>query len=64
MCSNTEIKKHFAFLPSSGVDTASVMYDSLCDSDLYRLGIRVIRYPADNNHIRLPYLIKCLGELL
>ena len=64
MCSNTEIKKHFAFLPSSGVDTASVMYDSLCDSDLYRLGIRVIRYPDDNNHIRLPYLIKCLGELL
>jgi len=64
MCSNTEIERHYAFLPSSGGDTASIMYDSLCDSDLYRLGIRVIRYPADNDHILLPYLINCLCDLV
>ena len=29
--------KHYAFLPMSGTDQVSIMYDSLCDADLYTL---------------------------
>jgi len=63
MCTSAERYKHYAFLPTSGTDQASVMYDSLCDADLYRLGIRVIRYPSDNNHEKLPCLIECLNKM-
>ena len=55
--------KHYAFLPMSGTDQVSIMYDSLCDADLYRLGIRVIRYPRNNNHEALPKLLNILCEL-
>ncbi|MCR0568662.1 SIR2 family protein [[Clostridium] innocuum] len=60
MCSNASRYKHYAFLPYSGQSQASLMYDSLCDSDLYRLGIRVIRYAPTNNHELLPFLVHSL----
>ena len=58
MCSNA----NYAFLPSSGEDQASIMYDNLYDADLYRLGIKVIRYSPENNHNLLPTLIHYLCE--
>ena len=63
MCSNSSRHVHYAFLPSSGEDQASMMYDSLYDADLYRLGIRVIRYPTVNNYGLLPTLIQLICEL-
>lgn len=62
MCSNANYYTHYAFLPSSGEDQASIMYDNLCDADLYRLGIKVIRYSPENNHNLLPTLIHYLCE--
>ena len=62
MCSNVRYYTHYAFLPSSGKDQASIMYDNLCDADLYRLGIKVIRYSPQNNHNLLPKLIHYLCE--
>lgn len=62
MCSKANYYMHYAFLPSSGEDQASMMYDNLCDADLYRLGIRVIRYSPTNNHNLLPTLIHYLCE--
>ena len=64
MCSTARQGYHYAFLPSSGSDNASVMFDSLFDSDLYRLGIRVIRYPAENNHYQLTNLFKFICDNL
>jgi hypothetical protein len=62
MCSNANYYTHYAFLPSSGEDQASIMYDNLCDTDLYRLGIKVIRYPSRDDHKLLPRLIRYLVE--
>lgn len=62
MCSNANYYTHYAFLPSSGEDQASIMYDNLCDTDLYRLGIKVIRYPSRDDHKLLPRLICYLVE--
>ena len=53
---------HYAFLPASGTDQANIMYDSLFDADLFRLGIRVIRYPYDANYLKLPQIINLLCE--
>ena len=64
MCSGAKQHMHYAFLPASGQDEASTMYDSLCDSDLYRLGIRIIRYPAQNGHELLADLIKLLCDCI
>lgn len=55
--------KHYAFLPMSGEDEAAIMCDSLYDIDLYRLGIRSIRYPKNNNYEDLPKLINVLCEI-
>ena len=63
MCSKASSKMHYAFLPSSGQSQALIMYDNLFDADLYRLGIRVIRYSPTNNHELLPILIKYLCEI-
>lgn len=62
MCSNTNCYTHYAFLPTSGEDKSSTMYDNLFDTDLYRLGIRVIRYSPQNNHRLLTTLIHYLWE--
>lgn len=62
MCSNANYYTHYAFLPSSGDDQASIMYDNLCDTDLYRLGIKVIRYSSRDDHKLLPRLIRYLVE--
>lgn len=64
MCGSSRRYVHYAFLPISGTNQASAMYDSLCDEDLYRLGIRVIRYPSSNNHEKLEYLIKYINGKL
>ena len=64
MCSGAKQYMHYAFLPASGQDEASTMYDSLCDSDLYRLGIRVVRYPAQNGHEMLTELFSLLCDHL
>ena len=64
MCSGAKQYMHYAFLPTSGQDEASIMYDSLCDSDLYRLGIRIIRYPAQNGHEMLAELVQLLCDHL
>ncbi len=63
MCSHARRYMHYAFLPSSDENQASMMCDGLCDSDLYRLGIRVIRYPSENNHRKLTGLIHQLGDI-
>lgn len=63
MCSKASSYMHYAFLPSSGEEQASIMYDKLYDADLYRLGIRVIRYSPKNNHSLLPTLIHYLHKL-
>ena len=62
ICVQMQIITHYAFLPSSGEDQASIMYDNLCDTDLYRLGIKVIRYPSRDDHKLLPRLIRYLVE--
>lgn len=62
LCSSAARYKHYAFIPSSGNDEASIMYDSLIDSDLYRLGIRVIRYPSINNFEKLPFLLNYVNR--
>jgi len=63
LCCSAARYKHYAFLPSSGDDEASIMYDSLVDSDLYRLGIRVIRYPSTNNFEKLPDLLNYINRM-
>lgn len=64
MCSRARQYRHYAFLPESGQDEASIMYDCLCNSDLYRLGIRIIRYPVQNGHGMLVDLIKLLCDCI
>ena len=64
MCSGAKQHMHYAFLPASGQDEASSMYDSLCDSDLYRLGIRIIRYSSQNGHGLLVDLLKLLSDCI
>lgn len=63
MCSEASCYRHYAFLPSSGENQASIMYDNLCDADMCRLGIRVIRYSPQDDHKLLPTLIHYLYEL-
>lgn len=63
MCSKASSNMHYAFLPYSGQDRASMMYDNLFDADLYRLGIRIIRYSPANNHELLPMLLRYLCEI-
>lgn len=62
MGSDSSRYSHYAFLPSTGAEQADIMYDSLFDADLYRLGIRVIRYPADKNHKELANLIDVISS--
>ena len=63
-CSTAYSNFHYAFLPSNGTTPATKMIDSLYDADLYRLGIKVIRYPMTKNtlnpHELLPKLLDFL----
>jgi hypothetical protein len=61
---------HYALLPSNASknNTAQVMVDSLFDTDLDRLGIKIIRYPIENGTInrykKLPSIINILVNVL
>ncbi len=63
-CRNSLRKYHYAFLPGSGDAPTARMMDSLHNADLYRLGIKVIRYPItdnkDNPHEHLIHAIDFL----
>mgnify|MGYP001222870799 CR=1 FL=1 len=65
-CRSASSSFHYAFLPCSGNTPTTRMIDSLYDSDLYRLGIKVIRYPKTKNtlnaHELLPKLFNFLNE--
>ncbi|KEI91132.1 SIR2 family protein [Clostridium botulinum] len=65
MCRDSSQSLHYAFLTRSGDDPTSRMIDSLFDEDLYRLGIKVIRYPLTNNenpHELLPKLLDFISD--
>ncbi len=65
MCRDSSQSLHYAFLARSGDDPTSRMIDSLFDEDLYRLGIKVIRYPLTNNenpHELLPKLLDFISD--
>ncbi|MDF2610712.1 MAG: hypothetical protein K0R92_2186 [Lachnospiraceae bacterium] len=62
ICRSSSKYYHYAFLPTSGDDEVSVMLDALFDADLFRLGIKVIRYPIDNNYEKLPQLLTFIAE--
>lgn len=66
MCRDSSHSLHYAFLARSGDDPTSRMIDSLFDADLYRLGIKVIRYPLSTNnknpHELLPKLIDFISN--
>ncbi len=62
--SSTTEYKHFVFLPSEiNKNAAQMMYDSLFDHDLQRLGVECIRYPLKDepeSHFNLCFLLKLL----
>lgn len=58
ICNESSPKTHYAFLPKSGFGQVADMMDALFDADLMRLGIKVIRYPQENNsYKRLPEIL-------
>lgn len=64
ICKSSSQNFHYAFLPISGDNPTDCMIDSLQDADLYRLGIKVIRYPVTkgiyDSHENLVTCIKFL----
>ena len=67
-CRTASSNFHYAFLPANGNTPATKMIDSLYNADLYRLGIKVIRYPltknaSDSHELLSNYSIFSMNEI-
>lgn len=68
-CSSSTSYSHYAFLPtqSDSTNSSQGMLESIVDVDLYRLGVKVIRFPLCNSGDRFKNLsqsIKLLQEYI